>query len=188
MLIIGAIIGLRLSYTSSATYKFPSISYKQAGPVLAVANYGIPIRLIIPSINLNINLESVGVAANGAMAIPVGRNNAAWFNLGSRPGEIGDAVIDGHYGFWKNGTPTVFNNLNKLNHGDIIYIEENNGVTVPFVVTGSQIYHPNQNDTNLFVSSDNLSHLNIITCQGKWNPSNKTYSDRLVVFSNRLSV
>jgi LPXTG-site transpeptidase (sortase) family protein len=150
--------------------------------------YGTPERLIIPSINLNVDLESVGVTASGAMDVPIGPENAGWFKLGPLPGQIGDAVIDGHYGFWVDGSPAVFNNLNKLSIGDDIYVQENTGITVGFAVSGSKIYSPNQNDVNLFISSDNQSHLNIITCQGVWNPSNKTYSDRLVILSNKLSV
>jgi len=48
------------------------------------------------------------------MDVPKGLNNIGWFNLGPRPGENGNAVIDGHYGVWKNGKGAVFNNLHKL--------------------------------------------------------------------------
>jgi len=182
------VVGFKLSNISPSvkTSNLSNPIYKSVSTKLATSVYGVPVRLVIPSINLNADLESVGVTTSGAMDVPIGRENAAWFNLGPRPGQIGDAVIDGHYGFWVGGAPAVFNNLNKLSNGDIIYVEENNGMTVAFRVSGSAIYSPTQNDTNLFVSSDNQSHLNIITCQGIWNPSNKTYSDRLVILSNRL--
>ncbi|HEY5268584.1 MAG TPA: class F sortase [Candidatus Saccharimonadales bacterium] len=189
VLVWALIIVVGFKFSLSPPVKMPNLShtiYKSVSTKLAVSVYGVPVRLVIPSINLNADLESVGVTASGAMDVPIGRENAAWFNLGPRPGQIGDAVIDGHYGFWVGGAPAVFNNLNKLSSGDIIYVEENNGITVAFRVSGSAIYSPTQDDTNLFVSTDDQSHLNIITCQGIWNPNNKTYSDRLVILSNRL--
>ncbi|HUY53123.1 MAG TPA: class F sortase [Candidatus Dormibacteraeota bacterium] len=154
-------------------------------PVLPI--YGVPVQLLIPSINLSINLESVGIINDGTMGVPIGRDNGAWFDLGPRPGEIGNSVIDGHYGFWVNGEPAVFNNLNKLNKGDVIKVLENNNLVISFAVVDLKIYLASQDDTNIFVSNDNLSHLNIITCQGIWNPVNKTYSSRLVVFANKLN-
>lgn len=181
------VIGLSMYHTTSPSIaSTTNIFHKQtAKPVSPV--YGIPTKLLIPSINLVANLESVGVTNSGAMDVPIGRDNGAWFNLGPRPGEIGSSVIDGHYGFWINGEPAVFNNLNKLNKGDLIRVVENNNMVVSFAVVDLKIYTPSQSDKNIFESSDNLSHLNIITCQGIWNPANKTYSSRLVVFTNKIN-
>jgi len=69
---------------------------------------GIPARLKIPKIKVDIALEQVGLTSQGAVDVPKGHSNGAWFNLGPRPGNIGSAVIVGHYGYWKNGTPTTW--------------------------------------------------------------------------------
>jgi len=135
-----------------------------------------PIRLKIVKINVNANLESVGLTSYGAMDIPKGMANAAWFNLGPLPGDIGSAVIDGHYGFWKNGSLGVFNNLSKLTIGDELSIDNKNGSTTYFVVRAIKNYRPTDNATNIFLSNDNKAHLNLITCEGAYNKNTKSYS------------
>jgi LPXTG-site transpeptidase (sortase) family protein len=142
-----------------------------------------PVHLKIPKINVSATIESVGLTPDGAMDVPKGPADVAWFNQGVRPGEIGSAVISGHYG-WKNGIPAVFDNLDRLNKGDKIYIEDEKGATTTFAVRESVIYGENQAATNVFSSSDGLAHLNLITCDGIWDGTKKSYSDRLVVFTD----
>jgi hypothetical protein len=77
------------------------------------ASPGLPVRLKIPSINVDAPIEYVGLTSDGAMDVPKGHVKVAWFNLGPSPGEIGSSVIAGHYG-WKNNIPAVFDNLHKL--------------------------------------------------------------------------
>jgi hypothetical protein len=40
------------------------------------------------------------------------------------------------------------------------------GVAITFVVTGMRIYDQNGDATNIFNSSDNKAHFNLITCEG----------------------
>ena len=46
-------------------------------------------------------VEDVGLTPGGAMDVPKGPSDVAWFDLGPRPGEVGSAVIAGHEG-WKD--------------------------------------------------------------------------------------
>ena len=149
------------------------------------ANFATPVLLTIPNINLNAALESVGLTSRGELDVPKGPTNAAWFNLGPRPGENGTSVIDGHFGWWKNGAQAVFNNLNKLRKGDKIYVEDKNGNTTTFAVRGSRKYDPNSDASGVFVSNDGQAHLNLITCDGVWDSDQKSYPDRLVVFADK---
>ncbi len=148
------------------------------------ASSGFPVRLKIPSINIDVPIEYVGLTSDGAMDVPKERTNVAWFNLGPRPGESGSAVIAGHYGR-KNEKASVFDNLYKLRKGDKLYIEDDKGVIVSFVVRESQRYDPNDDASDVFGSNDGKSHLNLITCEGVWDKVSKTYSKRLVVFTDK---
>ena len=145
---------------------------------------GLPIRLKIPKINVDASVIYVGLTSSGAMDIPKGPDEVAWFNLGPRPGENGSAVIDGHFG-WKNNIPAVFDNLYKLKKGDKIYIEDDAGKTITFVVIEIGLYNQNGDASNVFGSNDEKAHLNLITCEGIWNATQKSYSNRLVVFSDK---
>jgi len=146
---------------------------------------GIPIRLLIPKLSLNVKLESVGLTSQGAVDVPKGRADAAWFDLGPRPGAAGNAIIDGHFGWWKNGTPAIFNNLYKLLPGDKIYVTDAAGATTVFIVRSSRGYQQIDDATSVFLSSDGQSHLNLVTCAGAWNTDSQSYPQRLVVFADK---
>jgi len=144
---------------------------------------GLPIRINIPQINVEALVEHVGLTSLGAMDVPKDARNVAWFDLGVRPGEIGSSVIDGHYG-WKNNIPVVFDNLHKLKNGNKIYIEDDKGAKITFIVQEVKVFGKNEDASRVFSSSDGKAHLNLITCGGVWDASKKAYSNRFVVFSN----
>jgi LPXTG-site transpeptidase (sortase) family protein len=145
---------------------------------------GLPVRLKIPKINVNAAIEYVGLTPQGEMGAPKDLSKVAWFNLGPRPGEKGDSVIDGHFGWVKN-TVVVFNDLDKLQKGDKIYVQDDKGASVTFVVQSLRSYGKTQDTSGVFLSSDQKAHLNLITCEGVWSETQKTYSGRLVVFSDK---
>jgi LPXTG-site transpeptidase (sortase) family protein len=153
-------------------------SPKQASP-------GIPIHLNIPKIGVDAEIDSVGVTADGAVGAPKGPTNVTWFNLGPRPGDNGSAVITGHYGQWKNGDGSVFDDLSELNPGDKIYIEDEKGATLPFVVRELHKYDRDEYVSEAFSSDDGKAHLNLITCEGIWIKTQRTYSGRLIVFADK---
>ncbi len=148
------------------------------------ARLGLPVHLKIPKINIDASVEYVGVTPDGAMDVPKDITHVGWFDLGPRPGENGSSVIAGHYG-WKNNMPSVFDNLYKLHKGDKIYIEDDKGATISFVVRASRRYDPKENASDVFDSPDGKPHLNLITCEGVWNNVFKSYSKRLVVFTDK---
>lgn len=145
---------------------------------------GLPLRLKIPSIDVDAPVEYVGLTYNGAMDVPKSPIEVGWFNLGPRPGENGSAVIAGHYG-WKDNLPAVFDNLHTLRVGDKIFVEDEKGVTTTFVVREIKIYGKDEIVPEVFSSNDGKVHLNLITCTGDWNTAEKTRSQRLVVFTDK---
>ncbi|HLD27236.1 MAG TPA: class F sortase [Patescibacteria group bacterium] len=147
-------------------------------------NVGLPVRLKIPEIGVDSAVIPVGLTPDGAMDVPKGPTEVAWFNFGPRPGENGSAVIAGHYS-WKNNIPAVFDNLHKLNKGDKIYIEDEKGANNIFVVREIRIYGKNADASDVFASSDSGAHLNLVTCTRIWNKAEKMYSDRLIIFTDK---
>lgn len=145
---------------------------------------GLPVRLKIPKINVNAAIEYVDLTPQGEMGAPKDLSKVAWFNLGPRPGERGDSVIDGHFGWVKN-TVVVFNDLDKLQKGDKIYVQDDKGASFTFVVQMLRSYGKTEDTSSVFISNDKKAHLNLITCEGVWNETQKTYSGRLVVFSDK---
>jgi sortase (surface protein transpeptidase) len=124
------------------------------------------------------------MTADGAMDIKKNPDDVAWYNLGARPGNIGSAVIAGHYG-WENGKGSVFNELHTLQPGEEVSVTDERGGKVTFIVRESRRYDPDADASAVFLSNDGKSHLNIITCEGIWNAKQQTYSGRLVVFTDK---
>jgi LPXTG-site transpeptidase (sortase) family protein len=143
---------------------------------------GIPVLLTIPVINVLAAAQQVGVTESGNMDVPGNTVDVAWFKLGPRPGEKGSAVIAGHLD-GTNGEAGVFIDLYKLKKGDMVYVKDDTGTTITFVVRESRIYNPGYAE-EVFSSNDGV-HLNLITCDGAWNGSAKSYSKRLVVFADK---
>jgi len=148
------------------------------------ASLGLPVRLRIPSIGVDTPFEYVGLTKSGAIGVPKERSNVAWFTHGPHPGESGTAIVVGHYG-WGNKKSSVFDNLHKLGKGDKLYIEDEEGETTTFVVRESRKYDKHEDPPELFGLADGRSYLNLITCDGEWDATSKTYSQRLVVFTEK---
>lgn len=171
----------------SASFATPVLpEFQQSGPELEQNQpTNQPIRLKIPKINVDAAVEYVGLTSQGAMDVPKGPSAVAWFKLGARPGDNGSAVIAGHYGRWKNGKGSVFDYLNKLSEGDRLYVEDEKGIIISFVVRASRRYDPEADARDVFNSNDGGSHLNLIACDGVWDKAAKSYPKRLVVFTDK---
>lgn len=143
---------------------------------------GKPVRLEIPNISVDAVVEHLGLTAQGAVQAPAGPRNVSWYNLGSRPGEAGSALISGHSGIWQNATTSVFDRLPELKPGDTVQVTDNQGTVRQFEVQELRVYGKDDSVPELFVTTGE-PRLNIITCYGTWLPSLKTYDKRLVVFT-----
>lgn len=144
----------------------------------------LPIRLSIPILNVDAVIYYVGIKSDGTMNVEKDPDKVAWYEFGPRPGENGSAVIAGHYG-WIGNKGSVFNDLHTLKKGDEVSVIDVKGNNIVFVVRESRKYDPNADATIVFKSNDGKAHLNLITCEGVWIESQKTYSDRLVVFTDK---
>lgn len=145
----------------------------------------LPVELYIPRIDIRTTIEHVGVTSSGSMDVPRIITNVAWFMHGTIPGDVGSAVIAGHYG-WKNGKPSAFDALHNMELGDVIYTTDIKGVVTMFKVREVQSVPFDSDALDVFVSTDGRSHLNLITCEGTWDASRKTYSNRLIVFTDKV--
>ena len=168
-------------FTGRTLVKVPVIPPR---PIRALQNN--PVRLVIPSIAINAIIEHVGLTPGGAMGTPQTLSDVAWFDPGIAPGQIGTSVIDGHLD-WTHGEAAVFANLYKLHNGANIQVVDASGSLTTFIVTNIGTFGENENTDNIFNSSDGISHLNLITCDGAWNSTSQSYTDRLVIFSDKVN-
>jgi sortase (surface protein transpeptidase) len=147
------------------------------------ASASLPVRLQIPSLNVDAEVESVGIAADGTMETPSLPLKTAWYNLGAKPGEKGSAVIDGHVN-WENGSKGVFKDLHDIKPESLILVTDDRGNTHAFIVTRVATYDYKADATEIFTSKDDRAHLNLITCIGAWDKSKQSYTQRFIVFAD----
>lgn len=145
-----------------------------------------PVRIRIPSLGIDTDVQHVGVNAQGNMAVPTNYRDTAWYENGPAPGESGSAVIAGHVNNGL-GLSGVFEHLRDLEVGDDIYIERANGEEVRFVVIGSRVYPYIDAPEEVIFNPSGSARLNLITCEGNWVQEDKTYDQRLVVFTKLVS-
>lgn len=178
---------LRADVTNQPSKSYENLSVGNAVPVTqqGQTSAGLPVRLKISGINVDAAVEYVGLTPQGAVGIPKDPANAAWYNLGPRPGEIGSAVITGHIN-WYYGAIGVFADLRNVKPGDIITVQDDKGANISFVVRESKLFDAAADATEVFFPSDGKAHLNLITCDGVWVKSAQQYSKRLVVFADKL--
>lgn len=143
----------------------------------------IPIRISIPAIRIDAPIEMVSIMSDNTLGNPKEPTQAGWFSAGIRPGEVGSAIIDGHFG-WVNKKPAVFDALSSLQVGDSVYITDQAQRTLVFIVREVRTYHAEGDTFEVFNSKDGKAHLNLITCTGAWNKTLQSYTDRLVVMSD----
>lgn len=145
-----------------------------------------PVRLLIPSLNVDAAVQDVGVNSDGNMRAPTNFTDVAWYEYGPAPGETGSAVVDGHVdnGLGLDG---VFKHLNALKAGDDIYVTARNGSRLHFVVSDVELYPYNAAPSDLIFGQNDTARLNLITCDGAWVSGQRTYDHRLVVFSKLSS-
>jgi LPXTG-site transpeptidase (sortase) family protein len=116
------------------------------------------------------------------MEAPATDAASGWYKNGPNPGNPGSAVIAGHLGV---NSRAVFSDLGSLVKGDKVLVTDSSNQTATFAVTHIRRYKNNANPSEVFTSTSG-SHLNLITCEGEWEPSQATYSGRLVVFTDRV--
>jgi sortase (surface protein transpeptidase) len=149
-----------------------------------VAPAAAPQRLLVPAIGVNASVEPLGLDTQGRMATPSRAENVGWYSPGATPGDVGNAVIDGHLD-WTTG-PAVFWKLGRLRHGDEITITRADGSQAKFAVQSTSVM-PYDASTDLLFTRSGPPSLILVTCSGSWDRQRGTYLQRLVVRASLVS-
>lgn len=162
--------------------KANTLSAATPTPEVKGANVSQPQSLNISKLNINTTIESVGKDSEEKMDVPKDADNVAWYNLGPKPGEKGNAVLAGHFDR-VDGSPAVFYYLNNLEVGDELEITDGNNNKFKYKVTDKKVYPADSFPLQEVFGATDKSRLNLITCEGTFNQSAKSYSHRTVIYS-----
>jgi hypothetical protein len=145
------------------------------------ASAGLPQRIRIPRLRIDTSVEHVGLTQDGAMDVPKRYDTVGWYKLGTRPGEIGSAVMAGHLDS-KTG-PAIFWRLRELRPGDDLFVRSDDGQERRFVVQGTETYRFDDAPLERIFAAADGALLNLITCGGTFDRRSENYDQRLVVFA-----
>lgn len=143
-----------------------------------------PSQVLIPSLSITASVEQAGKNAAGNMAAPKHFDTVAWYKLGSRPGEPGNAIIAGHLNN-SLGLSGVFEKLSTIELGSEITVEGESR-SIRYVVREVHIYNVTDAPAAAIFSTTGPSRLILITCDGAWDSGVRSYDKRLVVVADPL--
>lgn len=168
--------------TEVRTFLLPE-SEEEVTP-LPTPEVGLPTTISIPAIQVNADIEYVGLDNQRRMDVPKDEWNVAWYELGPKPGELGNAAIAGHLD--STTGPAVFYNLEKLAAGDQITVTDAVGQIHTFKVTEIARYDVTEFPLEKVFGKHDTARLNLITCEGAFDSSTQNYSHRVVVYSEKI--
>jgi len=140
-----------------------------------------PERVRIPAIGVDSALESLALDAEGALGAPKAYDHAGWYADGTRPGDVGPAVIAGHVD--SHTGPAVFYRLHQLKQGDTIEVARSGGTTAKFRVLAVRKYPKKAFPTDEVYAPTPNAQLRLITCGGAFDQSSRSYVDNVVVYA-----
>lgn len=146
----------------------------------------VPVRISIPELQVDAAVVRAGITEKGHIGVPASFQDVAWYNGSPLPGNPGISILNGHVDN-AVGLPGVFAHLGDISFGSEIYITDADGSVARFAViaTTSLSYTARLSDV-LALTDPNSPSIAIITCEGAWIPSEKTYDRRMVVIATRV--
>lgn len=156
------------------------IVYSSPFKELRIPIHAQPVRLYSTEVEIDIQVNPVGVQADGMLDVPSDWFSGGWYRKSAKPGQEGNVIIDGHYDT-NTGSPAAFWNLKKIEVNDKVVVVDEFGKEHVYVV--EEIHHLDiSKDNRLDVLNKSLGKtLTLITCGGVWDANAGTYNKRLII-------
>ncbi len=153
-------------------------SPRPKGPLMSRS---VPVRVAIPSEQIDTSLLRLGLNADGSLQVPWKPLLAGWYTGSPTPGELGPAIIAGHVDSWATG-PAVFYHLGDVRVGARVVVTRADRSVADFRVTAVTSYPKTAFPTDRVYGDVNRAELRLITC-ANWNSTTQEYDDNVVVFA-----
>ncbi len=153
--------------------------------VSAGPQYATSWELLLPTARIRADIVQVGRTPRGAIGAPDNPFVVGWFNIGTAPGEAGNAILAGHRDYEDiDGTigTGVCWELDRVKVGDQMIVRDaEQQIAWVYEVTEAVVLNPNDPASARYLAETEEPVVTLITCTGTFNPKNHSYSHRLVV-------
>lgn len=159
---------------------------RQSAALQPVAPVPAPVRLQIPSVSIDIQIDPVGVDTSGYMEIPENITIAGWYQYGPSPSsDTGSTVITAHVDDFVQGLGP-FAALSSMPAGAEIIITTADGVDHRYILESVQNIEKEQLPLDQVFDRDGVPRVVLITCGGQFDQNVRSYSDNVVAIANPL--
>jgi sortase (surface protein transpeptidase) len=155
-------------------------------PVPAVAEHDVvrPVRLLIPALDLDTRLITLGLRQDKTVEVPSDPDRAGWFRRGPPPGSLGSSVILGHVDSTEG--PAVFAGLSSLTPGSRVKVRMDDGSVATFAVHSVKTFANEAFPAREVYGNNGRRELNLVTCGGVYDDSRGGYQSNVVVNARRI--
>jgi hypothetical protein len=142
-----------------------------------------PVRIEIPSLDVDARIVPVGVSRDGSMVIPRLAREVGWYRYGPTPGEpAGHAVIAGHVDARSQG-PGAFFRLRDIDVAAPITVTTRGGEELRYRVVGRQVHEKTRLPVERIFRRDGRPLLVLVSCGGEFDAELSSYRDNIVVIA-----
>jgi Sortase domain len=187
-LVLAGVFGLGVALGhATGSWQLPRFWWSSDSPDGDALRPSRPVRIEIPSLDIEAKIHKVGLADNGAIAAPSMRraDEAGWYEDGPTPGQFGPAVIVGHVDDRRG--PAVFHRLPSIRPGTRIKITRRDDQVAVFRVTDVRSYDKAALPADEVYGDFSRPGLRLITCGGRWVGGETGYADNVVVFASLVA-
>jgi hypothetical protein len=140
-----------------------------------------PVRVALGSVEVDLPVRPVGVAADGQMQLPPDPRVLGWYRYGPAPGEStgGSVVVAGHLDSRRLGLGPLVR-LRDLRVGDSVVVTTSDGATSTYTVKELARFDRQALPAEIF-SRSGPELLRIVTCGGEYDAEAGGYQQNLVV-------
>jgi sortase (surface protein transpeptidase) len=146
--------------------------------------YAAPLALSIPSLGINEVPITPLTINEGTLEVPDQAYQAGWYKDSPAPGELGPAIVVGHYD-WEDG-PALFINLHAIQIGQFIHIIRDDQTEVKFVVSDVKQYDRKYIPAEQTYGNSDYAGLRLMTCAGYFDKDLNSYSDNIIVYAQLI--
>lgn len=144
-----------------------------------------PVKLMIPSLGVEAQVEAVGDDPDGAMSTPTNPDDVAWYELGPGMGVPGNAVFAAHVN-WA-GRLRPFGRIHLLEPGDVIQVIDEEGRGFEYAVESSHWVRAEGAPVDEIFAQPSAPMVTLITCGGEYVAATREYLDRLIVKAHGIA-
>ena len=142
----------------------------------------VPVRLLIPAIEVDTPVIRLGLAPDGTVEVPpiTAHDRAGWYQHSPTPGQTGPSVILGHVTVGRYGDG-VFRRLARLRRGERIEARLENGTAPEFTVDSVRTVAKADFPADEVYGNVDRPALRLVTCGGP--RTGDEYRDNVIVFA-----